>query len=471
MDLLLSHGYFLDDDPRERRIMRPYPPLGLLHLSSYLKREGFDVEIADSTFSSRPAFEQRLEQARPPVVGLYANLMTRVQVLRSIQAARRIGARVVVGGPEPANYADEYLQHGADVIVCGEGESTMAELLPRLLEGDTLASQDLGSVDGIVYREHDQGESIRTPPRKLIADLDSLPLADRDSIDLDRYVGTWRRHHGRGAVSMITARGCPFTCRWCSHGVFGFSHRRRSPESTADELAGIHARYRPDIVWYADDVFTIHKGWLGKYAEELGKRGLRVPFETISREDRLDEATIKILAQMGCYKLWVGSESGSQSILDKMDRRTNAERVREMVALLQRYGIEAGVFIMLGYDGEQLEDLEATVDHLRRSVPDEVLTTVSYPIKGTPYYEEVADRIVAPLAWNASSDRDLWVTGRASQRFYRYATHWIHGEVARERERRRARKRPLHLARASVRATWGRWGARLSWGTTSEGAQ
>jgi radical SAM superfamily enzyme YgiQ (UPF0313 family) len=315
----------------------------------------------------------------------------------------------------------------------------------------------------VAWRERGSRETRRGAERPRLPDIDAIPFPDREAIDLEAYLTAWRRRHGQAAVSLITARGCPFTCRWCSHGVFGFSHRRRSPESVADELALIRRRYSPESVWYADDVFTLGKRWLERWLVELERRDLCLPYETISREDRLDEDVVRLLARSGCRRLWIGSESGSQRILDAMDRCTDAARVREMIALLQRHGIEAGVFIMLGYQGEELVDVEATVDHLRRALPDQVLTTVSYPIRGTPYYDEVRERVRAQRPWAESSDRELVLDGRASPAFYRFAIRWMLGELNRERERRRSPQRPLRLLRASASAAVGRWGTRLLW--------
>lgn len=463
MDLLLTHAYFLEEDAHEQQLMRPYPPLGLLYISAYLKAHGADVDVFDTTFSSRRELRRHLRRTRPRIVGIYVNLMTRGTALRTISECREVGSMVVVGGPEPAGYADEYLAAGADVVVDGEGEITMGELVPHLLEHGIAG---LDAIDGIIYRPDasnggDHREPVHTTARAQISDLDTLPDPDREAIDIDRYVDVWRTHHAAGSVSLITARGCPYKCNWCSHSVFGFSHRRRSPARVADELENILSRYQPDQVWYADDVFTINHRWLHEYGDELERRGIRVPFETISREDRLDTEVIERLASMGCRRLWVGAESGSQRVLDAMQRQTDARRVEQIVHELQQHGIEVGLFIMLGYDGEQMSDIEETVAFLKRARADSFVTTVAYPIRGTKYYRGAADRLVTPPSWATSTDRDIAVRGRHSDGFYRFATRWMVNEVERARLRRNGRPGYGRLARAAVNAQVGRFGMRL----------
>lgn len=465
VDILLTHGYFLHGDPHELEVMRPYPPLGLLYISSHLKERGFEPELFDSTFQSRAAFDAHVARARPPVVGIYCNMMTRRNAVSMIPACRAAGARVVVGGPDPASYAEEYLAAGADVVVIGEGERTLEELIPHLARSGPAGMRE---IQGIVYRE-DGGAVVRTLPRPYLKELDAQPFPDRTAIDIPAYMHVWREHHGMSSVSLITARGCPYTCTWCSHSVFGYTHRRRSVGNVVDEVEQIVGAYKPDLLWYADDVFTIHHRWLRAYADELERRGLLVPFETISREDRLNEEVVKTLARMGCFRLWIGSESGSQRILDAMSRRANAERVREMVHLLQRHGIEAGMFIMLGYDGEEVADLEATVEHLKLANPDRLLTTVAYPIKGTPYYDAVADRVHARMPWAQGSDQDLTVLGRHSRRFYEHATRWMVSEVARQRLGREDRPAYRRRVKSLVNAKRGRLGMLLTQHEVEEG--
>lgn len=427
MDLLLAHGYFLHADAHERQVMKPYPPLGILYLSAYLKRAGFAVGVFDSTFATLEDFERRVQADRPAIVGLYTNLMTKFAILRMIGMAKAAGAYVVLGGPEPPHYAADYLARGADIVVRGEGETALEALIPHLVRHGLT---NLHAIEGIAFRHDTTGTVIETLPRPMLADLSAHPWPDREAIDIPAYLDTWKTHHGRSSISTIHARGCPYTCTWCSHSVYGNTHRRRTPADAADELLWLKERYAPDQVWYADDVFAINRRWLFQYADELDKRGVRMPFECISRADRLDEEVIARLAQMGCYRLWNGSESGSQTILDAMKRKTDAADVRAKTHLLRQHGIETGMFIMLGYEGENIRELDETVAHLREANPDIFLTTVAYPIKGTPYYAQIEDRLLAERDWDARSDRDLLVAGRRTPRFYAFATRWMVSSVA-----------------------------------------
>jgi radical SAM superfamily enzyme YgiQ (UPF0313 family) len=310
-DILLTHGYFLHEDAKELEIMRPYPPLGLLYISAYLRRRGFDVGLFDTTFARREDLYATLQRAPGGVLGLYTNLMTRKTLLDIVRVARDHGWTVVLGGPESANYPDEYLRRGADEV------------------------------------EH------------------------------------------------------------------------------------IKAAYQPDQVWYADDVFTIHHGWLLKFAAELKRRHLKLPFETISRADRMmREDILATLAEMGCYRIWIGSESGSQRILDAMERGVTAEQVQWVTKAAQRHGIQVGMFLMWGYEGEEIEDIAATIEHVKRCNPDVFFTTVAYPIMNTAYYKTVADRVLLKGDWADSTDREYAIQGRHSRTYYKYADQWLRNEVA-----------------------------------------
>jgi radical SAM superfamily enzyme YgiQ (UPF0313 family) len=424
-DLLLTHGYFLYEDPKERQIMKPYVPLGILYICSHLRSKGFDVEVFDTTFSTPQELIRHLQTEEPSVLGVYANLMTRKKVIEFVRIAREAGWKTVVGGPEPGAYVTEYLEAGADVVVMGEGELTMEELLPALRQN---SNARLAEIKGIAFLG-EGGQLIQTSPRPQIVDLDAQPWPARDAIDAMRYVRTWREAHGKGSLSIITARGCPYRCKWCSHQVFGMTHRRRKPRAVVDEVEWLLSTYQPDMMWIADDVFTIHHGWLREYAAEMRRRTLRVPFECISRADRLNAEVADLLAELGCFRVWIGSESGSQKILDAMDRGVTVDQVQNSVALFKSRSIQTGMFLMWGYEGEELEDIEATIEHVKSSDPDIFFTTVAYPIKGTPYYKQVADSLVQLKPWGETSDREITLKGRRSARFYEFADHLLRDEV------------------------------------------
>jgi anaerobic magnesium-protoporphyrin IX monomethyl ester cyclase len=425
-DILLTHGYFLAEDEKERQIMKPYPPLGLLYLAAWLKRSGISVEVFDSTFGERAALCARFAASPGGLVGIYTNLMTRRSVLEIVRAARQNRWTVVLGGPESANYVTEYLGAGADVIVLGEGELTLTDLVATL---PAHGPHRLHDVPGIAFRDED-GVIVRTADRGKIPDLDSLPWPDREAIDHQLYLDAWKTHHGASSINLITARGCPYRCNWCSHAVYGFTHRRRSPAQVADEVQWIVERYAPDQVWYADDVFTISHPWLASYNTELKRRGIHKPFETITRADRLQtDASAAALRELGCYRIWIGSESGSQRILDAMQRGVSVEQVRRACELAHAHGIQVGMFLMWGYEGEEFEDIAATVEHVKATNPEIFFTTVSYPIKGTGYFDKVRDRVRAPVAWQDASDRDYVIAGRRGREYYKLADQWLRNAV------------------------------------------
>jgi radical SAM superfamily enzyme YgiQ (UPF0313 family) len=424
-DLLLAHGYFLFEDPKERVIMKPYAPLGILYLCSHLRAKGFSVDVFDSTFSSKAELIGVLESEPPSVLGLYANLMTRSNVVEIIGFARAAGWIVVIGGPEAGAYAEEYLDAGAHFVAFGEGEQTLEELLWAIRSRAT----DYLRIRGLAYMDS-QRQLQRNAPREQISDLNLQPWPARDAIDLHRYVQTWREHHGMGSINFITARGCPFSCKWCSHGVYGQTHRRRDPVKVVDEVEWLLQTYSPDMFWISDDVFTINHPWIRSYHGEMRRRNIRIPFECISRADRLTPEMMDLLAELGCFRIWVGAESGSQRILDAMGRGVKIEEVHRAVEMCRERGIQSGMFLMWGYEGEELEDIEATIRHVSVSQPDIFLTTVSYPIKGTPYHHSVSSKIIQIAPWGKTSDREVRIAGRHSRNFYSHADRLLREEAA-----------------------------------------
>ncbi len=450
MKIFLTHGYFLNSDPNELRIMKPYVPLGILYISAYLKQHNYDVTVYDSTFSSPDAQRKKLLEEKPGVIGIYCNLMTKLGVLPLIDFIRSRdelnNSKIVLGGPEPPFHAEEFLNYGADIIIEGEGEETMLALCKELTSQNT----ELSSVNGIIYKENN--EIVKTPLREKIKDIDSLPIPDRSSVDLSLYLNAWKNAHGYSSVSLNTMRGCPYTCKWCSHSVYGVSYRRHSPEKTTDEIEHIVQHYNPDMLWFVDDVFTVSHKWLSKLLKIFKERNIKIKFECISRSDRLTEDVIITLKSLGCFRLWIGAESGSQTVLDLMDRRVNAADTREKIKLTRKHGIEAGTFIMLGYPGELKHDIIETVQHLKDSNPDIFLTTVAYPIKGTPFYAEVENALVTDKKWHERTDRDLDFKGRYSKNFYRHANRYMINEVIYHKMRTNGKAGIMDLGKTFLKA-------------------
>jgi anaerobic magnesium-protoporphyrin IX monomethyl ester cyclase len=425
-NVLLTHGYFVQEDEKERKIMRPYPPLGLLYVAAWLEKHGIANAVFDTTFSSMQSLQQHLLTARPDYCCIYVNLMTKVNVVQIMQLMQQHlpAATIILGGPEVRNHAENFLEYGAHFIVLGEGEVTTLELLQHLQQG-----KEPVQVAGLVYKAPD-GTIHRTGEREKIKDLNNLPLPARDKIDLQAYLDAWKQAHGMNAISVNTMRGCPYTCKWCSRAVYGLSYRRRSPEHVVAELKYLKTNYQPDTLWFVDDVFTVSHKWLAAFAEEVRRQDAVIPYECITRADRMSEEVIDLLKASGCFRVWIGAESGSQRVIDLMDRRVDVRKVREMIQLSREKGLEAGTFIMLGYPGETEADIEATVEHLKVSHPDYYTITIAYPIKGTEMYAEVEERFVSSLDWATSTDRDVDYERTYARKYYDYAVRYVVNEVA-----------------------------------------
>lgn len=447
MTVLLSHGYFLEDDLKEQEIMKPYPPLGILYISAWLKQHGISCLVYDTTFSSKEAFRQYLLDQKPRLLALYTNLMTKLNVLEIIKFVRSRpeleDVIIVLGGPEVTHSKANFLKAGADVIAIGEGEETMLDLA-RCMEAGNFHPDTLSLIPGIAFADG-TGNVVTTAEREKLKDIDLLPIPDRKAIDLTLYLDAWKKRHGSNAASISTMRGCPYTCKWCSRAVYGLSYRRRSPSKVVEEMKWIRDQYNPDTLWFVDDVFTVSHKWLKEFAELVESEDIRIPFECITRADRMNEDVIQLLKKAGCYRVWIGAESGSQRIIDAMDRRVKVTQVRDMIILAKQYGIQSGTFIMLGYPGETVADIEETIHHLKVSAPDLYTITLAYPIKGTELYEEVEGDFLNNLPWESSTDRQIEFKRSYSKKFYARALTRVNNEVAWSRNQKDLFRNPVRV--------------------------
>ncbi len=425
MSLLFTHAYYLSDDLKEQKIMKPYPPLGLLYVSGYMLSKNIPNDIFDTTFSSQKEQLAFISKRKPKVICIYTNLMTKIEVvklIKTLKARKEYNPKIILGGPDVTYNVENYLKSGADFLVIGEGEETTYELYSSILSGD-----NFHTIDGIAFLENNK--VIQTNPRTKIKDLTELPLPNRMAINMQFYLDTWKNNHGQSSMTISTQRGCPYTCKWCSTAVYGQSYRRRPAYLVAAEMRMLKEQYNPDALWFVDDVFTVSHKWLQEFKEEVIKQDAIIPFECITRAERLNTTILQLLKEIGCFRIWIGAESGSQKIIDLMDRRVDVNLVKEMIQKTNAIGIETGTFIMLGYPGETIADIKETITYLKEANPTHYTITIAYPIKGTSLYYDVENKITYQPDWETSTDRDIDFERTYPRKFYDYAVRKVVNEV------------------------------------------
>jgi anaerobic magnesium-protoporphyrin IX monomethyl ester cyclase len=436
--VLVAHSYFLHYDPKQQEKMKPYPPLGTLIAAALLREHGFDVHLFDAMLSpGTEAFERTLAEVRPRVVGIFEdnfNFLTKMCTVRMREAAHRMirsaserGAKVVVNGSDAADRPELYLAAGADAVILGEVEATAAELV-RLWSAHP--DTPLENVEGLALARPDGTPGVfRTPPRAGTKDLDALPLPAWDLVDVGLYRDAWLEAHGRFSWNAATSRGCPYGCNWCAKPVFGRRYVQRSPESVADELALMKRTISPDHLWFADDIFGLTADWIERFASAVEERGCAIPFMMQSRANLIESRVASALERAGCEEVWLGVESGSQKILDAMEKGTRLAQIRTATRNLRSVGIKTGWFVQLGYPGETWQDILNTRDLIREERPDEVGVSVSYPLPGTPFFERVKSQLGAQTNWAHSDELAMLFQGTYETSFYRKVRELIHSEV------------------------------------------
>jgi anaerobic magnesium-protoporphyrin IX monomethyl ester cyclase len=434
--VLLAHSYFLRYDPKQQEKMKPYPPLGTLIAAGLLRERGFDVRFFDAMLSEgTDAFARVVAELRPRLVGIFEdnfNFLTKMCTVRMreaahemIRAARAAGARVVVNGSDAVDRPELYLGAGAHAVIVGEVEATAVELF-------TLWSHDvdapLAAVSGLALPRPDGGV-LRTAARPGMKDLDALPIPAWDLVDAALYRSAWTDAHGRFSWNAVTSRGCPYGCNWCAKPVFGRRYVQRSPESVAEELRLLKGSVAPDHLWFADDIFGLTADWIERFAEAVRARGSVIPFMMQSRANLMEPRVARALRDAGCEEVWLGVESGSQKVLDAMDKGTRVAQVRAATKNLRAEGIKTGWFVQLGYPGETWHDILLTRNLIRDERPDEVGVSVSYPLPGTPFFETVKTQLGPRTNWMHSDELAMLFQGTYETAFYRKVRELIHAEV------------------------------------------
>ncbi len=419
--------------------MQPYPPLGSLYAVSFLRNKGYAVEFFDAMLaSSESGWLAALEKYQPKYAILFEdnfNYLSKMCLLRMRHAAFKMckmakeqGCTVIVCGSDATDHAVEYFVEGADFVINGEGEETLGELLDDLSGRTQLG---LAGIRGL-SRPDGNGAARRTEPRPVMADLDVMPFPAWDKVDIARYRGIWLKRHGRFSINMATTRGCPYHCNWCAKPIWGQRYNSRSPQNVVEELGWLKDLYQPDHIWFADDIMGIKPGWVQEFADLVEKRGVRTPFKSLNRPDLLLKSdTIPALKRAGCEVCWMGAESGSQKILDAMEKGTTVGQIYGARRRLQDVGIKVGFFLQFGYPGETWDDIEKTIQMVKDCKPDDIGISVSYPLPGTKFYERVKNELGDKQNWEDSDDLAMLYQGPYPTEFYRKLHKILHKEFRR----------------------------------------
>jgi anaerobic magnesium-protoporphyrin IX monomethyl ester cyclase len=431
LKVLFTHSYFLKLDQKQLAAGTPYPPLGTLYAASFLRQNGYEVSFHDIQFSENAEeIVAVLENFRPDIFVIYDdgfNYLTKMCLTNMREAAFKMqalakaaGCRVIVSSSDASDHYVKYLQEGADVVIRGEAELSLLEVVNAVKEDKTIEK-----IEGIAFAS--EGKVRVTEKRKVLRDLDSLPLPAWDLLNFEPYRKTWMAKHGYFSINLVSTRGCPYKCNWCAKPIYGNRYNSHSPANIIAQLKKLKEIAAFDHIWFADDIFGLKPGWLKEFAALKQKENLKFSYKIQSRADLLvEEDIVEQLAVSGCETVWMGAESGSQKILDAMDKGTRVEQIYKATQLLKQYKIRAGFFLQFGYPGETVEDIQLTLKMVNDLLPGDIGISVSYPLPGTPFYEKVKMELKAKSNWSDSDDLALLFKNNFPPDFYKQLHRYIH---------------------------------------------
>jgi anaerobic magnesium-protoporphyrin IX monomethyl ester cyclase len=415
--------------------MQPYPPLGTLYAASVLRSHGMSVAVFDTMLQDpTTGFPEALQQHDPKIVAIYEddfNFLSKMCLTRMREVAwqmtveaRLIGATVIVHGSDATDHAEEYLRNAADYVLLGEAETTLTELCTALLRsGEVTGIAGLVSLDPIANRlRRTQKAATPTP-------WNSLPNPARDLIDLEPYRQAWTRSHGRFSLNLVASRGCPYRCNWCAKPISGDRFHVRPAEAVADEILELRNLHGAEHLWFGDDVFALNHHWAQKFALEMEKRQCLVPFKIQSRADLMTAETVEALERAGCAEVWMGVESGSQKVLDAMDKGLLVAEAVTAREHLRKAGIRACYFLQFGYPGETWPDIQETIALVCGTRPDDIGVSLSYPLPNTLFYEKVRAELGRKRNWTDSDDLCVMFQAAYTDEFYHVLRDALHAEV------------------------------------------
>lgn len=438
--ILFSHSYFMRFDPKQWATGQPYPPLATIGAASLMRDNGYRVSLFDTMFVDDPdEVIGRLAAERPDFFVVYDdgfNYLTKMcltnmreAAYRMIGLAKEYGCTVIVSSSDSTDHYSEYLQKGADFVLLGEGERTLLELVNAVRgwtnEGQGKDAQELSAILGLAYLRN--GMPYRSAARPVMRDLDVLPMPAWDLVDIPAYRAVHMEHHGYFSLNISTTRGCPFKCNWCAKPIYGNRYNARSPRHVVHELSWLKEQFDFDHIWFCDDIFGLKPGWVAEFADLVEQARLQFKFKIQSRADLLlQENYVAALARAGCDNSWMGAESGSQKILDAMDKGTSVEQIHDATLLLRSYGIRPSFFIQFGYPGETREDIRKTIHMINRLLPDSLGISVSYPLPGTSFYDRVKADLKEKTNWTDSDELKIMFRNTYHPSFYKQLHRYVH---------------------------------------------
>jgi len=440
LSILVCHSYFLRLDQKQLERGKPYPPLATLQVAAMLRKAGhqvafFDAMLAEGTHE----YDRMLRAAEPQIVLLYEDTFNflskmclatmRRAACDMIASAHNAGARVIAAGPDVSDAPGPYLRAGADLALIGEGLSALLKLLPRLDARPAARTADLiEGLAGVVSLS--QGKVISANGAEVLPMPEFDGFAAWDLVDMERYRALWRKKHGYFSLNMAASRGCSFRCAWCAKPTWGNQYLQRGASEVAQEMEYLKRSFAAEHIWFADDIFGFRVDWIAGFAAAVGAAGGGIPFTIQTRADLISERMAQALQNAGCKEAWIGAESGSQQVLDAMNKGTTVSEIRVARERLKAVGIRVGFFIQLGYMGEQLADIVATRDLLEAARPDEIGVSVSYPLPGTKFYELVKAQLGGKTHWQESNDLEMMFRGTYTSDFYRAVRNLLHDQIS-----------------------------------------
>ncbi len=464
LSILVCHSYFLRFDPKQVERGKPYPPLATLQCAALLRRAGHQVSLFDAMLAKDlKEYDRALRAVQPQVVLLYEdnfNFLTKMCLAKMrraacqmIATAHRAGARVIAAGSDVSDAPESYLRAGADIALKGEGLPALLELLRRLDLAPGAPARTLA--DGVAGTAAlDGGKVAGINGAQLLPEVQLSERAAWDLVDMDRYREAWLSRHGYFSLNLAASRGCSFRCAWCSKPIWGNHYLQRSPAAVGQEMGYLKHTFGPDHVWFADDIFGFRVDWVREFAAVTGETSGAVPFTIQTRADLLSERMVQALSEAACMEAWLGAESGSQRVLDAMNKGTTVEEILTARSRLKAARIRVGFFIQLGYLGEQLADILATRELLAAAKPDDVGVSVSYPLPGTRFHELVKAQLGPKTHWQDSDDLAMMFQGTYTSEFYRAVRDLLHEQVALQGLEAQPHDHDLDDARRSLERRW-----------------